>query len=72
MFPLNARTYKVILITRALNNPYRIVSIDPITSKLKTVEFHCFVDMDEPSHDKTCLCHMRIARAQISMRIRTV
>ena len=26
----------------------------------------------EPSHEKTCLCHMRTTKAQISQRIRTV
>ena len=26
----------------------------------------------EPRHEKTCLCHVRITKAQISLRIRAV
>ena len=29
-------------------------------------------DIIEPHHEKTCLCHMRTTKAQISLRIRAV
>ena len=31
-----------------------------------------FTVLNEPRHEKTCLCHMRTTKAQISLRIRPV
>ena len=45
-------------------------------SELPVTWFRAFIsvfwDAYEPRHEKTCLCHMRTTKAQISLRIRAV
>ena len=44
----------------------------PSLMRLHRLAWTIAVLYDEPRHEKTCLCHMRTTKAQISLRIHTV
>ena len=43
-----------------------------LLSSLLSFLFTLLSELFEPRHEKTCLCHMRTTKAQISLRIRAV
>ena len=51
---------------------YRCIAENPAGETEKSFELDVQGEKNEPRHEKTCLCHKRTAKAQISLRIRAV